>query len=177
MTENSDKKSRLTENILLLILVTVIAGAFALVINSFMVFVAVTHKVVHSRIKNWILAHPPKMDDDLEDDERSPAWRFVVQVARQLANGVRRHPVPVANAAAGPIALTVGVLVMTGLLRVASTGRTGIAMVGLVLIATTTADGIRHGFKRFIGVTVVCAVALIGFLVYLFVLYIKAENQ
>ena len=84
---------------------------------------------------------------------------------------------PVANAAAGPIALTVGVLVMTGLLRVASTGRTGIAMVGLVLIATTTADGIRHGFKRFIGVTVVCAVALIGFLVYLFVLYIKAENQ
>jgi len=177
VTENSDKKSRLTENILLIILVTVIAGAFALVINAFMVFVAVTHKVVHSRIKDWILAHPPRMDDDLEDDERSPAWRFVVQVTRRIANGVRRRPVRVADTAAGPIALTMAVLVMTGLFHVASTGRAGIATVGLVLIATTTTDGVRHGFKRFIGVTVVCAVALIGFLAYLFVLYIKAENQ
>ena len=177
MTESSDKKSRLTENVLVLILVTVIAGAFALVINSFMVFIAVTHRVVHSRIKDWILAHPPRIDDDLEDDERGAAWRFTVQVTRRMANGVKRHPVRVAGTAAGPIALTMGVLVMMALFHIASTGGAGMAMVGLVLIATTTADGVRHGFKRFIGVTVVCAVALIGFLIYLFVLYIKAENQ
>ena len=50
---------------------------------------------------------------------------------------------------------------MGGILWLASLGGVWIAVAGVALIVTTLIEGALRGYRRFLGITIVCAVAVI----------------
>lgn len=181
--EAPGKRFRFTENLILFIVVTALSGAVAIVINSFIVSVGATHTIVHRqilrRLERWNLHRQVLNNHDDNEDPSESKWLTVLRLmCRSVVNLLLRHPVRVADALSGPISLTVGVLLMAGLLQLASSGTLGVAITAIVLIVATVVDGARHGYRRFLGITIVCAVVLIGIIVWLLAaMYLSTQSS
>ena len=87
------------------------------------------------------------------------------------------HAARIAHAASGPISLIVGVLLMVGLLRLATIGGTWIAVVGVALITTTLIEGTVRGYRRFLGITVACAVGIVAVFVWIILSLVLSEGS
>lgn len=168
------KRFRFTENLLLFIVVAALSGAVAIAINSFIVSVGATYAIVHRqilrRLNRWSLHRQVSNEHDDDEEGSKSKWITVSRrVCRSVVDLLLQHPIRVADILSGPISLTVGVLLMVGLLHLASSGTLGIAITAIVLLAMTVVDGAKHGYRRFLGITVVCAIALIGIVVWIVV--------
>lgn len=181
--EAPGKRFRFTENLLLFIVVAALSGAVAIAINSFIVSVGATYAIVHRqilrRLDQWSL-HRQISNEHHDDEEGSESkWITVLRrVCKFVVNLLLRHPIRVADILSGPISLTVGVLLMAGLLHLASSGTVGIAITAIALIVMTVVDGTKHGYRRFLGITVVCAIVLIGIVIWVLVaMYLSTHSS
>lgn len=175
----NEKKFRFTENILIFLVVTVLAGVLALAINAFVVLVTLTYEMVQPRLERLILRRLTLHSIRGESSVQQSGWRrFLGRIGHVLVEFTLDHASRVSHAASGPISLTVGVLLMAGLLWLAMLGGIWIAVAGVILIATTLIDGALRGYRRFLGIIVACAVAVIaGFLLMCVSLYLGEQSS
>lgn len=180
--EDPGKRFRFTENLLLFIVVAALSGAVAIAINSFIVSVGATYAIVHRqilrRLDRWSL-HRQVSNEHHDDDGSESKWGTVLRrVCKSVFDLLLQHPIRVADILSGPISLTVGVSLMAGLLHLASSGTLGIAISAIALIVMTIVDGAKHGYRRFLGITVVCAIVLIGIVVWILVaMYLSTHSS
>ena len=66
---------------------------------------------------------------------------------------------------------------MAGLLHLALSGTLGITITAITLIIMTVVDGTKHGYRRFLGITFLCAIAFIGIVIWVLVaIYLETNS-
>lgn len=179
--ESVGKRFRFTDNLILFVIVVALSGAIALVINSFVASVGAAYTIVHRHIlrgleRRSLHRRVPNSHD--ENGSAGPRWHSLLrQVWRFVVDMLLRHPVRFADTVSGPISLTIGVLLMAGLLHLALSGTLGITITAITLIIMTVVDGTKHGYRRFLGITFLCAIAFIGIVIWVLVaIYLETNS-
>lgn len=172
------KKFRFTENVLIFLVVTVLAGVIALAINAFVIFVTLTYELVQPRFERLILRHSAQRVIRGESSTPDRGWLGLLRrTGHVMAEFALGHASRIAHAVSGPISLTVGVLLMVVLLQLATTGGIWIAVAGIALIVTTLIEGSVRGYRRFLGITFACAIGIIaGFVLMILSLLLEESS-
>ena len=174
----NEKRFRFTENVLIFLVVTVLAGALALAINTFVVFVTLTYEFAQPRLERLILRQSIQRTIRGESGTQESGWRrFLRRTGDALGEFAMNHASRIAHAASGPTSLVVGVLLMVGLLRLATIGGVWIAVAGVALITTTLIEGTLRGYRRFLGITVACGVGIVAVFVWIILSLVLGERS